>query len=219
MGKIPRFMRELYSHWAAAWLGTMSLVVAVVLWIMGRKELTWGGFAFFAFVCFFIACFQVWREQEEQLTKLRVVPKLFLRHRDPKRNEFFKDLAEEVSSFFLQVEGPNKAFKPQIVSPDTIGRDHTRLEMVWGSVNVPVGNDPVPVAALCSMKKGTASSSQVGSQIEAYMRMKAEEPKELIAVISYTDVDGNNCPPRKFRIYRERDITGDLKTHCDLVND
>lgn len=77
----------------------------------------------------------------------------------------------------------------------------------------------MPVEALCSMKKGVSSSSEVGSQIEAYMRMKAHEPKELIAVVTYTDVDGNECLSRKFRIYRDRDITGDLKTYCDLVTD
>lgn len=125
-----RFIGELYSHWQAAWLGTMSLVVAVVLWIMGRKELTWSGFTFVAFLCFFIASFQVWLKQEEQIGKLKVVPKLFLRHTNPKRNEFVRDL-KEMSGFFLQVEGPNKAFKTKITSPDTIGRDHTRLEMSW----------------------------------------------------------------------------------------
>lgn len=213
-----RFVYQIYRHWEAAWLGTTSIVVAIYLWVTGHKELTWGGLVAVAFVCFFIAAYQVWRETDKELEaqdRSRVYPKLFLHHIDPKKTGY-SDL-REMSGFFVQVEGSNKAFSVRITSPDVLGIDRTRLEMSWGNVNVPAGNEPVLVSALCSINKGSHSSSEMGSQIDAYMRMKAEYPKELIAIVNYRDIDGNECPPRKFRIYRERDITGHIITHCELM--
>lgn len=217
---MARFMWEFYSHWAAAWLGTVSLIVGIVLWATGYRALSWAGFTAMAFICVLMASYQIWNKKEAEIRTLNErwsTPKLFLRHADPPRRGL--SMKEEMSGFFLQVEGENKAFNVHVTSPDAVGQDHTRLEMHWGKITVPIGNDPVPISALCSTNKGTKSSSLIGSQLEAYMKMKASEPKELIATVNYTDVDGKPYPVRKFRVYRERDITGDFITHCNVVND
>jgi hypothetical protein len=77
-----KFIPKLYSHWEAAWLGTVSLLVAFILWATGAKELTWGGFAVVAFVCFLIASFQTWSKQEKQIEdldkKFKAVPRIKL---------------------------------------------------------------------------------------------------------------------------------------------
>jgi hypothetical protein len=217
MSKLVQFVYDIYRHWEAAWLGTVSLLIATYLWATGHKGLTWGGLVAIAFVCFFIAAYQVWHEKDKELethVRGRSYPKLFLKHVEPKSD--YREL-KEMSEFFVEVEGDTKAFSVRITSPDVLGVQHTRLEMLWGKVSVPVGNEPVLVSALCQMTKGTHSSSEMGSQIAAYMRMKSEHPKELIATVNYRDVDGNECPARKFRIYREHDITGHIITHCELM--
>jgi hypothetical protein len=68
-----KFIPELYSHWAAAWLGTVSLIIAIVLWVIRVKELSWGGFALAAFVCFVIAAFQTWNVKRERIQTLESI--------------------------------------------------------------------------------------------------------------------------------------------------
>jgi hypothetical protein len=196
--------------WAALVMGLLG-AAASILW----PEQKWIGWIFFAgAICSGIG----WGYLEIRPffvgTEVTSGPKLNLRHVDPTGDRFV-----DTSGLFVQVEGPKKAFGVKIASADTVGRDHTRLEMLWSDINEPVGNDPVPVTVLCSLHKGTTSQSFVGSQLEQYRRLKAVEPKDLIATVRFKDVDGNECPPRKFKIYRERDLNGHLKTFCELVRD
>ena len=69
MGKLGLFVEAIYGHWQAAWLGTMSLIVAVILWVTKQRELSWAAFGAVAFICLFIASFQVWKEKEAEVAK------------------------------------------------------------------------------------------------------------------------------------------------------
>ena len=215
MARVFRFVRELYSNWQAAWLGTVSIIAAIFLRATGHKDLTWGSFALFASICLVVAACQVWSKQEKQIEEFKKDhPKLFLRYVEPSLGGV-PNTRLEISGFYVQVEGPKKAFAVKISSPDTVGVEHSRVETSWGVISHPVGNDPIPVSILCTQCRGVTRNTELGSQLEAFRRYT--NSADLIAIIQFKDVDGNECPQRKFKISRERDVTGHMATHCDFI--
>lgn len=76
----------------------------------------------------------------------------------------------------------------------------------------------------CFYKKNGRSakfSGWVGEQINLFFQNKKDIPLEVIVTLSYTDVAGHVCPPRKFRIWRDEDIVsktlGVGKVRCEPV--
>lgn len=201
-------------HWKQALMGPVMTISLLIYQQATGKPLTWGWFMALIFGALAWQFYSDNKNTKEEAADKS--PKLFLHHVDRRRNNL-PNFAGELSGFSVQVEGPKKAFAVRITSPDSVGKEHTRVSMDWGSINMPVGNDPVPVSVLCSAHKGAARHTQTGPQIEAFRDFTNRA--DLFATIQFKDVDGNECPPRKFKIYRERDLGGEMKTHCDLIKD
>jgi hypothetical protein len=169
------------------------------------------------FICLVFAGV-IWDLQSENKTlkKSEGRPKLFLRI----NSDFEKSVkyfGPDNGEFLLEVEGDKKACSVRITSPDAVGDNHGILSLVWVLKSDVVGMEPIHVGPFCEWRKGTQAVSNVGSQIEFYMK-RVVGPKELFADVSFKDTDGNPYT-KKFRIYRERDAIGFVATHCEPVKD
>jgi hypothetical protein len=212
-------MREISKFVMASgrW-GVASEIAAFIVFLIGiwehfrDKSLTAFVFISISIPLFWIGAYLAWSKERyklDELQRYKELPKLYLGHLGEKKSATFE--------IFVQVEGSKKAFEVRITSPPAAGVDHMQLEMQWGEVSQAVGNEPVPVSGLCSLTKGTMGRSFGGSQIENYLQSKAVQPQDLIAVVNFKDVDGNACPERRFRIHRERNLTGNFAIFCDLI--
>jgi len=198
-------MKRFLEHWVKVLLGPVVAIGLLAYQQVTGKPLTWGWFTALilaGFAWHFYSEFQKAKHDFE-------VPKLSLIYADGG--------TMGSSGFFVQTEGEKQAFGIKISSEDAIGREHMRLEMVWADIPGPVGNEPIPVSMLCSLHMGNASKSFGGRQILSYFEEKATEPKELIAVLSFKDVEGKTCPPKKFRITKQRDVFGRFQICCELI--
>jgi hypothetical protein len=124
---VTRFRKILarLDHWKQALMGPVVGIPILLYQQLSGKTPSWGWFV--ALVLGGLA-WQYHTEYKRVKKEVKLeTPKLFLVHIDPKNDiERFTNK----SGFFVEVEGPKKAFSVKIVSPDAVGRDHTRLEML-----------------------------------------------------------------------------------------
>jgi hypothetical protein len=205
MRAISTFLQEFYSHYESAWTGTGALIMSIALWATGHKDLTWGGFAFASFLCFIWASFQVWHKKHKAVERLeaeRELPRLYLYY-DP---NFGGQGIFNYTGLFLRTEDERIASSIRISSPETVGSMHSRLRIRWTKPGQNVAKTPFPVQLRCVTVKDEREScfNQIdGDQLRHYFREKKDEPMELIVTLKYTDIDGNECPPKRFKIYKE----------------
>src|ERR1700737_2024612 len=216
-----RFIYEFYSHWEAAWLGTVSLLVSIYLWARGAKELSWGGFAIVAFACFVVASYQVWTKKDAELERLegeRDVPELFL--------EFIPESCSmDCSGFFLKTQGEKWASNVRLSSEEVVGDGHMRLRLEWENPGQTIEDKPVHVKVMCRYGKGGQASHTdnlvAGDQIRHFFNRKSQKPFEVIVTVSYTDVAGHSYPDRKFLIRQHANPMGkyllDERITCEPV--
>lgn len=205
MRAIPTFLHEFYSHWESAWTGTGALLVAIYLWATGHKELSWGGLAIAGFLCFIVASFQVWHKKHKAVERLegeRELPRLYLYF----DSNFGGQGVFGSTGLFLRTEDERIASSIRINSPETVGSMHSRLRIRWTQPGQNVGKTAFPVQLRCVIVKNGLEScfNQIdGDQLRHYFREKKDEPMELVVTLDYTDIAGNQCPTRRFRIYKD----------------
>lgn len=174
----------------------------------------------FVFVClavllFCIGTFVAWLRKHKELEELKKagsIPELFLQYLPNIPNALI------YSGFFLRTANERKASNVKISSEDTVGDNHRKLGMKWESPGSPVGKDGVPVLVKCVYyKDGTpyTYSSVMGNQINLFFEHKRDNPRELVVTLEYTDVGGQACPPRRFKI--SQDVWNDGKISCEPV--
>ena len=144
-------------------------------------------------------------------------PKLVL-HIDPTWEESkARHVSATSTPFVLQVESEAQAHGVRIASEDAVGPEHGRLSLIWTPQSATVGRNPIPVSLFLEWHKGSHSVSFTTSQIREFMRQVVGK-KEVIAVVSFKDLDGNDYSKR-FRIYEERDGIGFLRIRCEPLRD
>jgi hypothetical protein len=165
-------------------------------------------------ILFCLGAYAAWdkkRAEVENLEKNRVAPKLFLRYEQTHDTDFYH------SGFFVQVEGERKAFDVSISSDATVGRNHKRIVMLWEVPKAPIGTTPVPIHAQAVQYQSNTPhpfGGISGRQIHRFFEEKKDFPNEFEATLTYKDVDGRTCAPRKFKITSERDFRGNFEIGC-----
>jgi hypothetical protein len=140
------------------------------------------------------------------------VPELYLQYEETYKNTL------DYSGFFLRVEGERKACNVEMISEQTVGDNHVRLEMRWANPGHPIGTTSVPVKVDCIYHKDGRSAlyhGRGGDQIYTFFDHKRDDPRELIVTVNYTDVGGRACPPRKFRVHQNTPYITDGKISCE----
>lgn len=186
----------------------MAFLVAAYLWFARKNSLGSGAFAVVGLILFFIAAFHTWEKEHdraENLEKQREIPKLFLNYKSEK--SFHPDR----HVFFVQTEDDNNAFDVEINSEETVTTDHRRMFMDWQVPKCPVGKNPVPVKAMCRQYRGgkdqIANTYSLPDQILEFFKSKKGK-NELIVTVTFKDLEGKECPPKKFLITSRRDVFG-----------
>jgi len=203
---------EFLKHWQRALTGSVvSIPFLVYSEVTGKNiSLAW-------FICLVLAglCWDLYSQRHAQDESIR--PQLFLRVNPDYQRANVAYFGPGNGEFLLQTEGEKKAFGVKITSEDAIGKNHGRLALSWAPESTCVGSEPVEVSVLCAWHKGTHSVGTLGPQVEEYMA-QVVGPKELIAMVRYTDIAGKPYKKR-FRVYRDRDVIGFIKVHCEPLRD
>lgn len=207
--KAVKFLKEFYSHWLAAWLGTISVIAAIILWATGAKQLSWAGLAALAFVCVIAASFQIWDKLTTRLQteeRLQNAPRLFLEYAEGP-NGF---IGSDKSGLSLRTEGEKRVANVRITSDEAVGVNRTRLAIEWENPLGYIGPEAVPLNVKFVYTQDGATKPAGGppcDQIKDFLGARKLEPSELIVTVNYTDVLGRPCPPRKFLISKESNLT------------
>ena len=187
------------------WITLGAAAVAVALGFLLGGTL-WGVFFLVLGAVFFFIARRPTSEKEKT-----AVPELFLQYSPNVPNALY------YSGFFLCAENDRKACNVEISSEDTVGDNHVKLGMKWESPGHPVGKDTVPLKVQCVYYKDGRPHPYGGllaDQINLFFQHKKENPRELIVTLNYTDVEGNPCPPRKFKV--THDVWAD-KISCEPI--
>ena len=118
--------------------------------------------------------------------------------------------------FFLEVEGERKAFDVTMFSQSAVGKNHRRIGMQWDPPKGVIGEHPIRVRAqFVQYEEDIPRNFNVsGRQIHEFFEQKKEFPNELEITLSYRDVDGAKCPPKRFMLRSSRDYRGDFQIAC-----
>jgi hypothetical protein len=165
---------------------------------------------FYLFAClsvplFWVGGFLAWHKKHKALARLEIekeFPRLYLFY----DANFGGASVFHYTGLFLRTEDERVASCIRISSPETVGVFHSRLRIRWTDPGQNVGKNPFPVQLRCVTVKDERESciNQVdGDQLGHYFKGKKDEPMELIVTLEYTDMAGNQCPIRKFKIYKD----------------
>lgn len=177
------------------------------------------GFLVIAIIAIFEGGHRAWITKVEELESEisnRERPKVSLHATEYKLEDALRSQAF-TGEFFVQTEGPQKAFGVVITTGDAAGHNGARLVAGWTPESGTVGIEPVPVGFICSSHADNVPSSLLGPQVAQYMAMK-EGKKELIATINFTDIEGRAYKSR-WKITKEKDAIGFSKVHCIPMQD
>jgi hypothetical protein len=207
---------------AGGW-GVASVIAAAISFGIGL----WDHFhdkpiASFSFVCltvplFWAGAFAAWlkkRKRIEELQNTKEYPKLFLQYDE----RFALAGTFAPSGFMVRCENEKKAFRVTISSKATVGKNDTKLGLQWEVPQGPVGKDVVPVDVQCGRYVHEHFQPVGGIKDQAiytFFDIQAANLEELVAVITFYDVEGRVCPPRRFTIKRYRDIRGRIGISCE----
>jgi hypothetical protein len=186
----------LAKHWYRAVSGPFVAAISLVVEHATGRPLSWSGFVA---LCSSGMAWHLWSQLKEE-RKLRVpqsLPVLTLGY----DRSFGSDL--EYSGFYLRVEGEFRASNVHINSEETVGHAHKRIYMRWKDPSNEIGRERVPVEVTCIFWVNDVPHPCGGMakyQIDNFFKGKKNEPKELIVTVSFTDMQGNACPLRKFMI-------------------
>jgi hypothetical protein len=217
MQRIAQFVGEA-GGWAVA-----SGVAGLCFFLFGIWDRAHGGsISAFVFVVLSVPLFWVGAimaylkksNELETVKKAREIPELYLQYVNDYRNDLLN------SGFFLRVEGERKACNVEISSEETVGDHHVRLGMRWSKPGHPIGKDPVAVGVECvSQQDGIPSlyHNRMGDQIYTFFDHKRDDPRELIVTLNYTDVSGEVCPARRFRVHQDVPHLTDGRISCEPV--
>jgi hypothetical protein len=178
----------------------MGPVVTIVLLIYQQstgKPLTWGWFAALIFAGLYL---HYKSELAKQRKQEKAVPLLSLGY-----DRYFggPDTDDCYSGFYLRTEDELRASNVHLGSEETVGHAHKRLYMRWKDPTHEIGMECVAIEVTCMYweKDVPHPCGGIGRyQIDSFFKAKKKEPKELIVTVSYTDMQGNPCPPRRFKI-------------------
>jgi len=181
--------------------------IPILLWehLTGRP-LTW---AWFLVLVLAALDLQFYRELKAKPSSPEY-PKVYLRY------EKTADTSIEDSGFFLEVEGERKAFDVTMFSQSAVGKNHRRIGMQWDPPKGVIGEHPIRVRAqFVQYEEDIPRNFNVsGRQIHEFFEQKKEFPNELEITLSYRDVDGAKCPPKRFMLRSSRDYRGDFQIAC-----
>jgi hypothetical protein len=192
-------------------MGPVVTIVVLIYQQATGKPFTWGWFA--AVICAGLA----WHFRSELVSE-RVkalplgYPKIYLRYEQSFDTDF------NSSGFFLQVEGEKKAFDVRVSSEPVVAQGHKRITMQWEVPKKPISTTSVPIHASCMLCKPDGLDYPAGGissgQIHRFFKEKKGFTNELEVTVTYKDVDGRACPPKKFKITSNRDYRGNFEIGC-----
>ena len=142
--------------------------------------------------------------EAEQLKRERDVPQLYLAYQFNYR--------EIDSCFYLRTEDGKISSNVKITCDEVDAKPfgnytHPKLRLRWHTEGIRVGETMTPIIVGCVRFDPLSQSGIVyggrESQIEQYFDCKKEPPAEVIATLSYTDMAGNLCPKRQYRIWQD----------------
>jgi len=176
---VRRFVSEFYSHWLSAWGGTVSLLIAVVLWVVHARGLSWGGFALFAGICFFIAAFQTWKKEhvkrQEEIEK-RGRPEVILIYQPSHPRE---------SSFLVRALTPVPALNVTI--PDFLFEDGNG-KVSFGIISLLTDSAPERIPYSVTRRKSRLNLTL--EEVVGLLCLPNELEKTIDLVVHYNDSAG-----------------------------
>jgi len=191
-------------------MGPLVTIVVLIYQQATGKPFTWGWFA--AVISAGLAWqFKSELTQEKAKSLASEYPKLYLRYEEGFDTDFYN------SGFFVQIEGEKRAFDVHINSEAVVAQNHKRIAMQWDVPKKPVGTTPVPVHASCMLYQQDLAhplGGISGRQIHRFFEEKKDFPNELQVTVTYKDVDGRACPPRRFKVTSSRDYRGNFEIGC-----
>lgn len=156
-------------------------------------------------ILFCCGTYTAWFKKDKAVEKLeneRELPKLYLFF-DP---NFSGQGIFNHTGLFLRTEDERIASSIRLSSPETVGQNHSRLRIRWTNPGQNVGQTAFPVQFRCVKVKGDQEStfnSIDGEQFLHYFNHKKDDSLDLVVTVEYTDIHGNPCPRRRFRIYKD----------------
>jgi hypothetical protein len=200
------------GHWKKALMGP---VVGIILMISGQvsgRPLGWGWF--FALI-FAALAWQFYSELANSKKLDSLVPELYLEY-NPSYSNF------DFSGLFVRVQNDRTAFGMKLTSEIVVGENHCRLGMLWSILENQVGKERVSVQVRClyydDKDMPRPYGGLQGEQLKMFLDKKATKPEELIVTVNFRDVDGRQCPARRFRIFNHaHETTLDETIRCEPI--
>jgi hypothetical protein len=212
LAAVPRFFKD-----AGAWGIASVTATGIFVFVSIYEHLRGNNVSALWFACltvplFWVGAYAAWFKKHEALIRLessRDLPSVFLRFVRARSSD--RDQAE----FFVQVESEKNAFDVEIISEPIVGTNHKRIIMEWKVPKGPVGKAPVPVTTFCRQYEKNlahlAGNICLPGQIDTFFELKKGFQNELEVTLTYNDIEGRACPPRKFKITSERDFWGNFE--------
>jgi hypothetical protein len=201
------------GRWGVASVVAASFFFGIAVWDhLHDKSVPSFWFLAFSLPLFWAGAFAAWIKKHrrvEELQDAKEYPKPFLQYIEE------RNINSDRSEFFVQVEGDKNAFDVEISSEPVVGERHKRLAMQWEVPKGPVGKTSVPVRAFCVQYERDIPHLAGGiispGQIHTFFERKKDFPNELEVTMTFKDVDGRKCPPKRFIINSYRDTRGNIR--------